>query len=123
MAGLVHEGVPSEVFFALTFDGHFPQGKVTFHEGFKANGPVKESSSSPNYARWAVTGVIAPVLVIVILRFAIAPFIWGSEVAASLGSALGGIFILWLLFLAIAAVLWKIRHEKDEDEKDDRGSS
>jgi putative acetyltransferase len=36
--GLVHEGVPQEVFFALSFDGHYPQGEVTFHEGFKANG-------------------------------------------------------------------------------------
>jgi putative acetyltransferase len=36
--GLVHEGVPQEVFFALSFDGHFPQGDVMFHEGFKANG-------------------------------------------------------------------------------------
>jgi putative acetyltransferase len=38
VTGLVHEGVPQEVFFALSFDGRFPQGKVTFHEGFKANG-------------------------------------------------------------------------------------
>ena len=36
--GLVHEGVPHEVFFALSFDGHTPQGAVTFHEGFKADG-------------------------------------------------------------------------------------
>jgi putative acetyltransferase len=36
--GLVCEGVPQEVFFALSFDGHIPQGTVTFHEGFKANG-------------------------------------------------------------------------------------
>ena len=36
--GLGHEGVPPEVFFALSFDGHFPQGEVMFHEGFKANG-------------------------------------------------------------------------------------
>ena len=36
--GLVHEGVPQEVFFALSFDGHFPRGDVMFHEGFKANG-------------------------------------------------------------------------------------
>ncbi len=35
--GLVHEGVPHEVFFALSFDGHFPQGDVMFHEGFKAS--------------------------------------------------------------------------------------
>ena len=36
--GLELEGVPGEVFFALSFDGHIPQGKVTFHEGFLANG-------------------------------------------------------------------------------------
>ncbi|MBW2467462.1 MAG: N-acetyltransferase [Deltaproteobacteria bacterium] len=39
VSGLVLEGVPPEVFFALSFDGHYPQGNVTFHEGFKANGP------------------------------------------------------------------------------------
>jgi putative acetyltransferase len=35
--GLIHEGVPREVFFALSFDGDIPQGNVLFHEGFKAN--------------------------------------------------------------------------------------
>jgi len=38
VAGLVLEGVPQEVFFALSFDGGFPHGNVTFHEGFKADG-------------------------------------------------------------------------------------
>ena len=38
VSGLVHEGVPQEVFFALSFDGHTPQGTVAFHEGFKADG-------------------------------------------------------------------------------------
>lgn len=38
VAGLVHDGVPQEVFFALSFDGHMPQGYVIFHEGFQANG-------------------------------------------------------------------------------------
>lgn len=37
-AGLVLVGVPQEVFFVLSFDGHFPRGNVTFHEGFKATG-------------------------------------------------------------------------------------
>jgi len=37
-SGLVHEGVPQEVFFALSFHGHTPQGTVTFHEGFKTDG-------------------------------------------------------------------------------------
>ena len=41
MSGLVHEGVPQEVFFALSFDGHVPQGTVEFHEGFKADGQPK----------------------------------------------------------------------------------
>jgi putative acetyltransferase len=36
--GLAVEGVPPEVFFALSFDGHIPQGAVTFHEGFRADG-------------------------------------------------------------------------------------
>lgn len=35
---LVLENVPPEVFFALSFDGHTPQGTVAFHDGFKANG-------------------------------------------------------------------------------------
>ena len=33
---LVLEGVPQEVFFALSFGAHTPQGAVTFHDGFKA---------------------------------------------------------------------------------------
>lgn len=33
---LAVEGVPPEVFFALSFDGRFPRGSVTFHEGFGA---------------------------------------------------------------------------------------
>ena len=37
-SGLVHEGVPPEVFFALSFHGQNPQGTVAFHEGFKADG-------------------------------------------------------------------------------------
>ena len=37
-SGLAHEGVPQEVFFALSFDGPIPQGSVSFHEGFKAEG-------------------------------------------------------------------------------------
>lgn len=38
MPGLVLEGVPQEVFFALSFDGRTPQGAVAFHEAFKADG-------------------------------------------------------------------------------------
>jgi putative acetyltransferase len=37
MPGLVLEGVPQEVFFALSLDGPYPQGTVAFHEGFKAD--------------------------------------------------------------------------------------
>jgi putative acetyltransferase len=36
--GLVYEGVPPEVFLALPFDRNSPQGTVTFHEAFKADG-------------------------------------------------------------------------------------
>ena len=38
ISGFVHEGVPEEVFLSLSFDEHIPQGTVTFHEGFKADG-------------------------------------------------------------------------------------
>ena len=41
MPGLVLEGVPPEVFFALSFDGHTPQGTCAFHDGFKADGQQK----------------------------------------------------------------------------------
>jgi putative acetyltransferase len=41
VSGLVLEGVPQEVFLALSFNGHMPQGIVTFHEGFKAAGLQK----------------------------------------------------------------------------------
>lgn len=43
VAGLVHEGVPPEVFFALAFDGRVPQGTVAFHEAFQADGPQEAS--------------------------------------------------------------------------------
>lgn len=36
--GLIHEGVPREVFLALPFDDEIPQGTVVFHEGFSAKG-------------------------------------------------------------------------------------
>jgi putative acetyltransferase len=38
VSGLAHEGVPPEVFFALSFDGHIPHGAVAFHEAFQADG-------------------------------------------------------------------------------------
>jgi len=34
--GFSYEGVPQELFFAISFDGQYPQGTVSFHEGFKA---------------------------------------------------------------------------------------
>jgi putative acetyltransferase len=37
--GLVYEGVPPEVFFALALQGGFPQGTVGFHDAFRAEGP------------------------------------------------------------------------------------
>jgi len=41
---LVLEGVPAEVFFALSFDGNTPRGTVSFHEGFKADGQQERPS-------------------------------------------------------------------------------
>lgn len=36
---LVHEGVPAEVFFVLSFDGRVPAGTVAFHDAFRATAP------------------------------------------------------------------------------------
>ncbi len=38
------EGVPPEVFFALSFDGTVQQGVVTFHTAFGAQGPAEKSN-------------------------------------------------------------------------------
>jgi putative acetyltransferase len=46
VSGLAHEGVPQEVFFALPFDGHTPQGNVAFHEGFKADGQQEDAGNT-----------------------------------------------------------------------------
>ena len=45
--GLGHEGVPEEVFFALSLDGHIPQGMVEFHVGFKADGQQEGATDVP----------------------------------------------------------------------------
>ena len=36
--GLILEGVTTDVFFVLSFDGSVPQGNVMFHEAFNADG-------------------------------------------------------------------------------------
>ena len=46
MSGLVHEGVPPEFFFALSFDEHTPRGTVAFHEGFEADGRKEVSGDA-----------------------------------------------------------------------------
>ncbi len=43
--GLVFEGVPPEVFFAISFDGDYPQGTVQFHEAFKADSQPKNADA------------------------------------------------------------------------------
>lgn len=43
---LVLEGVPPEVFFALSFSGPIPQGTVTFHEAFQAEGQQEGNKDS-----------------------------------------------------------------------------
>jgi putative acetyltransferase len=44
--GLMHEGVPQEVFFALSFDGRTPQGTVAFHDGFNADGQQERTGDA-----------------------------------------------------------------------------
>lgn len=49
ISGLIHEGVPPEVFLALPFHSAIPQGLVVFHEGFMSVGEqdVIPTSDSP----------------------------------------------------------------------------
>lgn len=46
VAGLILEGVPPEVFFALSFDGNIPQGHVTFHPAFQTKGPQSHGDTN-----------------------------------------------------------------------------
>jgi putative acetyltransferase len=46
--GLVCEGVPQEVFFALSLNGHIPQGIVEFHSAFKADGQQDGAGHAPS---------------------------------------------------------------------------
>lgn len=46
LPGLVLEGVPPEVFLGLCFDGRVPQGIVSFHEAFKADGHEEGEGSA-----------------------------------------------------------------------------
>jgi len=39
-------GVPPEAFFAMSFGGNVPQGVVTFHTDFGAQGTAKESDAA-----------------------------------------------------------------------------
>jgi putative acetyltransferase len=43
---LVYDGVPPEVFLALSFSGNTPRGTVTFHEGFKADGKPRPGGNA-----------------------------------------------------------------------------
>jgi len=45
---LVLEGVPPEVFFALSFHGHTPEGTVAFHDGFRADGRQEAEGGTVN---------------------------------------------------------------------------
>ena len=46
LPGLVLEGVPSEVFVIMSFDGPAPQGTGDFHEGCKAVGETEGSAAA-----------------------------------------------------------------------------
>jgi putative acetyltransferase len=50
ISGLIHEGVPQEVFLALPLDEHAPQGIVVFHNGFKADGQQESAGEASQRA-------------------------------------------------------------------------
>ena len=67
--------------------------------------------TGPGFGRWAITGVIAPVLAILAVTFVVAPIFW-PDVAHRLCDALGWFFVLYLIFLVCAATVWKILRER-----------
>jgi len=67
--------------------------------------------TGPGFGRWAITGVIAPFLAILAVTFVVAPIFW-PDIAHRLGDALGWFFVLYLIFLACTATVWKILHER-----------
>lgn len=50
VSGLEIEGVPPEVFFALSFDGHMPKGTVAFHAAFMADGQQEDVGDALQHA-------------------------------------------------------------------------
>jgi hypothetical protein len=77
---------------------------------------MNDKTSSPDFGRWAITGLITPMVVILILRFAIAPFLW-PDLAGALGGALGYLFMWYLFGVAIVATVWKIFTERKHQPK------
>jgi len=67
--------------------------------------------TSPDFGRWAITGAIAPAVIILVVTFVIAPFAW-PDLAVKLGNALGEIFVYYLFVLVVAAVIWKVWTER-----------
>jgi putative acetyltransferase len=45
---LVLEGVPQEVFFAMSFVGRYPEGRAAFHEAFKVDGQQDRPGNPQN---------------------------------------------------------------------------
>ena len=56
--GLALEGVPPEVFFVLSFNGRTPQGTVTFHDAFQAEGQHEGAGDA-----WHLTRHRTPALI------------------------------------------------------------
>jgi putative acetyltransferase len=57
VAGLTLEGVPPEVFFALSFDGAIPQGTVLFHQAFMVGGE-ETNAGDANEAHTQNSGLV-----------------------------------------------------------------
>lgn len=60
--GLVVPGVPPEFFFALSFDGRYPQGEVAFHEGFTATGRPGDARQGARIVYFSHGGGPLPIL-------------------------------------------------------------
>ena len=74
---------------------------------------MKEKKRPLDFGRWAITGIAAPALTILVIRFVVGP-VFFPDVAAPVGSFLGCLFLWYSIFFVCTAAIWKIWHERRE---------
>ena len=78
---------------------------------------MTEKRRQPDFSRWAITGVVLPAVVILILSFFVLPRYYDEEIVGQFGFFAWMAFVIYLLCLCVIAALWKWRLEKNEQRR------